>query len=63
MTDRSDDVLDPFEAVLRRRVLAFSDDAVVPFDATAVARAAMAARRPIWTGRGGAIGGSSRRLG
>lgn len=63
MTNLPDDLLDPTEARLARRVRAFSDQATVPFDAVAIAAAAAAggARRQ---GAGSVSGGSlGRRLG
>ncbi|HUQ43578.1 MAG TPA: DUF4232 domain-containing protein [Candidatus Limnocylindria bacterium] len=63
MTDRSDDVLDPFEDPLRRRVRAFSDRAVLPIDAVAVARAAVTTRRWRWGGRSGERDRTGMRLG
>ena len=52
MTNRPDDLIDPYEPRLTRRVGAFADQAVRPIDATAIAAtAAAAARQRTFAGR------------
>ncbi len=63
MTDAPNDQIDPYESRLARRVGSFSDQAIVPIDAVAVAASAsMAARRRTLGGRFFGSSGSGGRL-
>jgi hypothetical protein len=64
MTNRPDDLIDPYESRLTRRVGAFAEQAVRPIDATAIASiAAAGARRRTLAGRLFGSTSSTARLG